>query len=260
LVIWIVDKEPVVDVLLETLGLVAWGNQGAGLSGSGALLNSGGLGQSLVVGLDTVDDDSPLAMGVDGSPGLDVGGDRGAEVGLLDNLLQSVHAVVGVGQHVLVDGLDTLVVVLKGGLYLIGGVLRVLNAPGLGVADGALGFMIWLRGVVRLGLMVGGRGVVDRLMIGGGVVHWFMVRGGVMDRFMVRGSMVDRLVIRSRCRGIGCWVDSVVDDWGGTIHSLRCVDRGGVVDRLHWAVHGGGGSVAVDSSMDRSRSHGNMGS
>jgi hypothetical protein len=87
-----------------------------------------------------------------------------------------------------------------------------------------------------------------------------MVRGGVMDRFMVRGSMVDRLVIRSRCRGIGCWVDSVVDDWGGTIHSLRCVDRGGVVDRLHWAVHGGGGSVAVDSSMDRSRSHGNMGS
>ena len=75
LVIGVVDQEPVVDVLLQTLGLVAWRDERARLSGSGALLNTGSLGQGLVVGLHSVDDDSPFPGGVDGSPGLDVGGD-----------------------------------------------------------------------------------------------------------------------------------------------------------------------------------------
>ena len=40
LIIRIEGEEPVVDALLNTLGFVAWSNQGAGLSSSGALLNS----------------------------------------------------------------------------------------------------------------------------------------------------------------------------------------------------------------------------
>ena len=256
LIIGVVDQESVVDVLLETLGLVARWDQGAGLSSSGALLNPGGLGEGLVVGLDSVDDDSQLAVGNDGYPG-HVGSDGGAEVGLLDDLLQSVHAVVSVGQHVLIDGLDSLVVILKSSLNLIGGVLRVLDTPGLGVANGALGLMVWLGGVVRL-----------RLMIGSGVVDRFMIWGGVMDG--------DWLMVGSWCGGVGGCVDSVVDrdlmdsvvdrhlmvggggsmdHWGGAIHSLRGVDGGGVVDWLHWAIDSGGGGVAIDSSVDWSSSN-----
>ena len=170
LVIWVVDQEPVVDVLLETLGLVAWGDQGAGLSGSGALLDTGSLGQGLVVGLHSVDDDSPFPGGVDGSPGLDVGGDWGAEVSLLHNLLQSLHAVLSVGQDILVDSLDSLVVVLQSVLDLIGGIFRILQAPGLGVSDAALGRLVVVGlGVVGgLGLMVRSWGV-DRV---DSVVNW----------------------------------------------------------------------------------------
>lgn len=40
LIIGIEGEESVVDALLETFGLVAGGNKGAGLSGSSALLNS----------------------------------------------------------------------------------------------------------------------------------------------------------------------------------------------------------------------------
>ena len=65
---------------------------------------------------------------------LDVRSDWGAEVGLLHDLLQPVHTVLGVGEHVLVDGLHALVVVLQGRLDLVLGVLNVLQAPGLGVA------------------------------------------------------------------------------------------------------------------------------
>ena len=165
LVIGVVDQEPVVDVLLQTLGLVAWRDERARLSGSGALLNTGSLGQGLVVGLHSVDDDSPFASSVDGSPGLDVGGDGGAEVGLLHDLLQSLHAVLSVGEHILVDGLDTLVVVLESVLNLVCGIFRILQAPSLGVSNAALWWfvIVWLR--VGLGFMVrGGGGVVDRVV------------------------------------------------------------------------------------------------
>ena len=164
LVIGVIHQEPVVDVLLETLGLVTRGHQRAAVSGGGALLNPGGLAQGLVVGLDSIDDDSPLAVGVDGALGLDVGGDGGTEVGLLDNLLQPVHAVLSVGEHVLVDGLDTLVVILERVLNLVCGVLGILETPGLGVIDGALGGSVGLGVVNRLGV-VGSRVVGSGFMI-----------------------------------------------------------------------------------------------
>jgi hypothetical protein len=72
LVIGVEGEEPVVDALLQTLGLVAFSNQGAGLSSCGAFLNSGSLGQGLIVGLDSVDNNSPLSVSVDSTEGLDV--------------------------------------------------------------------------------------------------------------------------------------------------------------------------------------------
>lgn len=126
LIIGIVDEEPVVDGLLDALGLVALRDEGALGAGSGAGLDSGGLGEGLVVSLDMVDDDLPIAVDVDGPQGLDIGGLGGAEVGLLDDLVQPVDAVVSVGQDVLVHLLDGVVVVFESLLDLIGGVLLVL--------------------------------------------------------------------------------------------------------------------------------------
>ena len=87
------------------------------------------------MGLDSIDNNSPLSMGVDCSSWLDVSCDRWAEIGLLSNLLQSLNAVVSVGKHVLVDGLDSLIVVLESMFNLICWVLRILNAPGLWVSN-----------------------------------------------------------------------------------------------------------------------------
>ena len=248
LVIGIVDQEPVVDVLLEALGLVAGRDEGAGLSSSGALLNAGGLGESLVVSLHSVDDNPPLSVSVDGSPGLDVGGDGGAEVSLLDDLLQSLHAVLSVGEDVLVDGLHSLVVVLESVLDLVGGVLGVLQTPSLGVANGALGrlVVVWL--MVGLGLMVGSG--VDGLVVRSSVVDRLVIGGSVVDRLVVRGwlvvgsSVVHRHLVIHRGHGGG------VSNYGGDIAGhLGCVDGCGVVHWLHGAVGSGGGGVAVHSGV-----------
>merc|ERR1712128_49719 len=148
----------------------------ASLPSGGALLNPGCLGEGLVVGLHSIHHHPPLAVSVDCPQRHDVGCDRGAEVGLLHNLLQSVHAVLSVGQHVLVHGLDSFIVVLEGMFYLIGGVLSVLKAPGLGVVNRACwGLIVGLRLVVGGWLMVGwgmgicwgwgiGRGWMDNSM------------------------------------------------------------------------------------------------
>ena len=88
LVIGVVDEEAVVDGLLQALGLVALGHEGAGGAGGGAVLDAGGLAQGLVVRLDVVDDDPPLAVHVDGAPRLDVLGLGGAEVRLLGDVTQ----------------------------------------------------------------------------------------------------------------------------------------------------------------------------
>ncbi len=53
-----------IDVLLEALGLVAGGDEGAGRAGGGALLNPGRLGQRLVVVLHPVHDHAPLTVRV----------------------------------------------------------------------------------------------------------------------------------------------------------------------------------------------------
>ena len=179
-------------------------------------------------------------MGVDCSSWLDVSCDRWAEVGFLSNLLQSLNTVVSVGKHILVDSLNSLIVVLKSMLNLISWVLRILNAPGLWVSNGALWWSIWLWCV--LWLMVRGR-----FMVG----SWFMVRGG----FMVWGRLVVRswLMVSGNCMVhwhfmIGSW--SSMDYWSGI--DLWCVDWGGVVHWLSMSIRGRGRSVAIDTSVDSS--------
>jgi len=202
-IIGVVDEEPVVDGLLQTLGLVAFRHKWAAGSSSGALLNAGGLGQGLVMGLDLVHNDPPLAVDVDSPLGLDVGGLRGAQVGLLDDLLQAGDRVVGVGEHILVHLLDRVIVVLDSLLDLVGGILLILKAPGLGVALGALG-----RGVVCLLSRVVGSWVVWLRVVGGS-----MVGGVVWGHWVVWGHVVRGVVrsvgwlgvghIRSRLRVVG---------------------------------------------------------
>ena len=244
LIIRIVDQESVVDVLLETLCLVAWWHKWTGVSSSCTFLDTSSLGQGLVVSLDSVDHDPPLAVCVDGPSGLDVGGDGGTEVGLLDDLLQSVNTVVGVGEDVLVDGLDSLVVVLESVLNLVGWVLWVFQTPGLGVANGTLWWSVWLGGVFWL-MVWGG------LMVRGGAVDgdWFMIGGGLM----VGSSVVDH------GGGVVDHGNLVVGSGGGGVDSLRGIDGGGVVDWLHRTI-GRGGGVAVDSGVDGGGGyHGDMG-
>lgn len=148
LIIWIVDQETVVDRLLDALGLVAFGNKWAFSSGACASLNPGGLGKGFVVGLDVVDNDPPVTVDVDGSEGLDVCGVSGTEVRLLDDLVQAVDTVVGVGKDVLVHLLDGIVVVFEGLLDLIGGVLLILKTPWSGVSMGTSRGAIHWRGTV----------------------------------------------------------------------------------------------------------------
>lgn len=239
LVIGVVDEEPVVDALLEALGLVTGGHQGASLASSGALLDSGGLGECLVVGLHPVHNHPPLAICVDCSEGHDVGSLRGTKVSLLNDLLQSVHAVLSVGQHILVDCLDALVVVLKGMLNLVGGVLRILQTPGLGVVNGTDGGLVCI--------MVWGRSRV----VGSCVSHCMNWSG--MDDWMSH-CVVDRsnMVLHN-----GLVVGSTVvgDTVGGVVD---CGNVGGVVS--HWGsncvvCHGGhtvwGGSLVMDERGDR---------
>jgi len=267
LVIGVVDEEPVVDALLEALGLVAGGHQGASLASRGALLDPGGLGECLVVGLHSVHDHSPLAVGVDRPEGHDVGSDRGAEVSLLHDLLQSVHAVLGVGQHILVDCLDALVVVLQGMLNLVGGVLGILQTPGLGVVNGTdwglVSIMVWGRGRV-VGSCVSHNWSsmgdwVSHCVVDGSdmVLHDGLVMGGTMvgDTVggVVHGGDVGSVVSHW---GNNC----VVCHWGNTVCRGRSLvmDEGGDSCLVHWSLMVGGlwtiyrgrdGGVAVGSSM-----------
>ena len=83
-----------INIFLDALGVVAGRHQGTRLPCPRALLQPRCLGQSLVVSLDPVDHNPPLAGCVDRSQGSDITSQTGAKVGLLRQLDQSVHAVV----------------------------------------------------------------------------------------------------------------------------------------------------------------------
>jgi len=128
-IIRIIHQKSMIDVLLEALCVVACRDQRTGLTSSCALLHPSCLGQCLVVSLDAIHDDPPLAGSVDGPQGGDVPCHAGAEVRLLAELHQPVHTVVGVGQDVLVKRGHSSIVILNCMRNLITWVISIINAP-----------------------------------------------------------------------------------------------------------------------------------
>jgi hypothetical protein len=116
----------------------------------------------------------------------------------LDNLVQSVDAVVGVGKDVLVHLLDSVVVVLESLLDLIGWVLLVFETPGAGVAGSAGRWAIGGR------VSIGGLGVMRKRSVGSWGVRW---RSGAVAIRWGSGCVWCRCVgsgsVRGRCIGSG---------------------------------------------------------
>jgi len=106
MIIRIIDQKSVVDRFLQALGFIALWDKRTGLSSSGTFLNTGGLGQSFVMGFDVVDDEPPFSINVNGGNGLNISGFRWAQVGFFNNFLQSVDRVIGIGQNILVHLLN----------------------------------------------------------------------------------------------------------------------------------------------------------
>lgn len=177
LIIRIVDQKAVIDGLLQALGFITLRNEGTSGAGSGAFFNTSGLGQSFVVSLDVIDNNSPFAVDVDGSQRLDIASFAGAQVGFLDNFLQSVDRVIGIGQHILVHLLHAVVVVFDGLLDFVSGVFGILQTPSFGVSSGALGLMIRFRVM---------RSMMRHWVVGGGVMRGGMVGNGVMRNGSIR--------------------------------------------------------------------------
>ncbi len=215
LVVRVVDEEAVVDGLLQTLCLVALGHERAVRAGGGALLHAGGLAQQLVVSLDVVDDDAPLAVHVDGAQWLDVLGLGGAQVGLLHDILQAVNGVLGVGEHILVQLLHGVIIVLDGLLNLVGGVLGVLQAVSVRLVRQELGAL----GRAAVWLLVGRhwvvRGMRRRGTIWGGVVR------GIRRWRVGRGLMAVHGGVPVRGRGRGVGGRGVVGWWWWRWGSMR---------------------------------------
>jgi hypothetical protein len=154
LVIGVIDQEAVVDGLLEALGLIAFRDERARSTGSCAVLDGSSLAEGLIVGLDVVHDNSPLAKNIDCATRLDVLDVGWAEVGLLNNVFQAVNGVLSVGEDIFVQLLDRVIVVLKGLLNLVSGVLGVFKTIGFGVAMGALGWsIVGIMGSAVMGIM-----------------------------------------------------------------------------------------------------------
>lgn len=138
-VVGVVDQEAMENVLLDALGLVAGRDQGTGGAHDHvAFLNSGRLRVLDAVGLDVVDDGTPLAVNVDGTKGTHVIGGTRAQVNLVVQLVQSVDRVFRVRQFVLVESDDGLVVLVQGLLHFVLGIFVVFQAPRLGRVFGAV--------------------------------------------------------------------------------------------------------------------------
>ena len=158
-VVWVVDQKAMENILLHTFGLVAGRDQGAGGADDNvAFLNSSSLRVLDAVRLDVVDDGAPLAFHVDGPKRTDVVGGTRAEVRLVVQLVQSVDRILSVGQFVLVESHDGLVVVVQGLLDFVLGIFRIFQTPGLGRVFGT----VW-----NLNVLVSGLGTVCRLLIVG---------------------------------------------------------------------------------------------
>lgn len=244
MIIGIIDQKSVIDGFLQALGFVALWYEGTGASSCGTFFNTGCLSQSFVMSFNVVNNNSPFSVGIDGSQWLDVGGFRWAQVGFLNNFLQSIDRVIGVGQNVFVHLLNGVIVVFDGLLDFVGGVFGIFKTPSFWVVYGTL----WWRGIMN------GCGMVRGSMVRSGVV-W---GGSMVDRSMV-DSVVGGGVSGVRCRCVGIMV-------GGRGGSVRIMVRGRAVVGGHWGVtvwcRGGGvtiSSVVVNNGVwGGSRGRGNQ--
>ena len=198
-------EHPVVDILLGALAIVARSQQSAGTVGVQASLKPGGLSVvvlSITVSLgDVLQDDSPVALNVDGTGDLGVVNIAGAKVALRADPVAGIigrgslagTSVVLVVKRLLLglgDVLDKVISRLVGNISVllqekrilgdlvgnvVGGVLRVQDAVGkvgaLGALGGSLGVtvamaMVRFRVVRHRGIGSRGGGVGSR---GGGV-------------------------------------------------------------------------------------------
>jgi len=161
----------------------------------------------------------------------------------LDNLLQTVNTVLSISEHILVNSLDTLVVILKSMLNLISWVFSIFKTPCFRVINGAL----WWFVMIRFWLMISCRSMMNRGMVYGVVNRGSMMHWSPMvdksSRVMDRGCMVHRFRLMIRCR-------LVVRFWG------RVIDRGSVVNRLNRAISWGGGvTIYWGIGVDCGHSH-----
>ena len=218
---------PVMNVFLQALCVVAARYQRTGLPRRSANLHPGCLGQTLVVSLHVIDNHSPLAGGVDGSEWCDVGGGTGAQICLLIQLHQSVHAVVSVGEYVLVEGRYPGVVVFNGIGDIVCRVISILKAPSeAGVeAAGRRSLVLWdWRGRAGIGVDWGGRGVA---------VSGVVTKGSVRTVVSVVSVVVRRGTV-------------AVVSWAGCYRSS--IFRGHHVNwGWRWLVTGGRGHQQEDS-------------
>ena len=153
------------------------------------------------MGFYVVNYNAPLAMDINGSQRLDVGSFRGTQVGFLDDFLQTVDGVIGVGQHVFVHLLDGIVVIFDGFLNFVSGIFGIFQAPRFGVVYGTGWGTSWVFWVIRswVGMMRGR--VVGDGMVNGGI----RCRFGVIRSWGVWGGRI------SVCGRGGC-----VPVWGGS--------------------------------------------
>ena len=106
MIIRIVDQKSVVDRFLQALGFVALRDKRTSLSSGGTFFDTGGLGQSFVMSLDSIDNDSPFAMYINSTKRLNVSSFRWTKISFFNNILQSGDRVVGVSQNILVHLLN----------------------------------------------------------------------------------------------------------------------------------------------------------
>jgi len=137
LIIGIIHQESVVDVLLQAFGFIALRHKRASITRSQTLLNTGGLGESLVVSFNVVDDNSPFTLSVDSTKRLDIGSLRGAEEGLFLQSIRPLYREFSVEvNYISIEAPDFLEVSIYSSLNLIGWVFFIFKAPGFGVIDG----------------------------------------------------------------------------------------------------------------------------
>lgn len=106
MIIWIVHKESVVDIFLETLCFITFWHEWTSRSWGCALFNASSLGQGFVMCLDSIYDDSPFTSSVDSTEGLNISGFGWAEIGFFYNILQAGYRVIGISQNILVHLLN----------------------------------------------------------------------------------------------------------------------------------------------------------